>query len=205
MAKLPDILKRIGDGGGWIPCDFESRTKYSNDRTTEPQGYSQEAYELVWQHSIGALIEPATSLIEAMNDGLEHATLQLEIVPRPGSKNFLSWMPGSKLRERDVEGETIKPGDPGFSRLLEDKLTEFSTGRVESLKAWAESKGLSAAQLETMRNLGETDVDEDPVDGHVRRDRQQVYLILYTQHMVSKKHIDRRTHLTCTNSSIPQV
>lgn len=186
MAKLPDILKRIGDGGGWIPCDFESR---SGDRTKEPQGYSQEAYELVWQHSIGALIEPATSLIEAMNDGLEHAMLQLEIVPRPGSINFLSWMPGSKRTiERDVEGETIKPGDPGFSRILENKLNEFSTGRVESLTAWAESKGLSAAQLEAMKNLGETDVDED----HVRRDRQQLYLILYIQHMVSKKHIDRR-------------
>lgn len=189
---MPDILKRIGDGGGWIPCDFESRTKDHDDKTKAPQGHSQEAYEIVWQHSIGALIEPATSLIVAMNDGLEHAALRLEIVSRPGTKNFLDCMPGAKrtkLVDREAEGETLKPGDPEFSRVLEGKLAEFSTGRVESLTAWAESRGLSAAQLEMMKNLGEFDVDEDPVDGHVRRDRQQLYLILYIQHMVSRKHI----------------
>ncbi|OBT43669.1 hypothetical protein VE00_05184 [Pseudogymnoascus sp. WSF 3629] len=187
MANMPDILKRIGDGGGWIPCDFESRTKDGVDKTMPPQGHSQEAYEIVWQHSIDALVEPATSLIEAMNDGLEHAALQLEIVSRPGTKNFLNWVPGAKrtrLIDREAEGGKIKPGDPNFSRLLEDKLTQFSTGRVESLTAWAESKGLSPAQLETMKNLGEFDVDEDPADGHVRRDRQQLYLILYIQHML---------------------
>ncbi|OBT81101.1 hypothetical protein VE02_10243 [Pseudogymnoascus sp. 03VT05] len=187
LANMPDILKRIGDCGGWIPCDFESRTKDGVDKTMAPQGHSQEAYEIVWQHSIDALIEPATSLIEAINGGLEHAALQLELVSRPGTKNFLSWVPGakrSKLIDREAEGKIIKPGDPKFSRLLEDKLTEFSAGRVESLTAWAESKGLSPAQLETMKNLGEFDVDEDPADGHVRRDRQQLYLILYTQHML---------------------
>lgn len=198
LAKMPDILKRIADGGGWIPCDFESRTEDRDDKTKISQGHSQEAYEIVWQQAIGALIEPATAIIEAMNDGLEHAALQLEIVPRPGTKNFLNWMPGARRTEqtdREAEGEIIKPGDPEFSRLLEDKLTEFSTGRIEALTAWAESKGLSAAQLEKLQSLGELDVDEDPVDGHVRRDRQQLYLILYVQHMVSKKHIIRHAEV----------
>lgn len=214
MANMPDILKRIGDCGGWIPCDFESRTKDGVGETMAPQGHSQEAYEIVWQHSIDALVEPATSLIEAMNGGLEHAALQLEIISKPGTKNFLNWVPGAKktkLIDRETEGGKIKPGDPKFSKLLEDKLAEFSTGRVESLTAWAESKGLSPTQLETMKNLGEFDVDEDPADGHVRRDRQQLYLILYTQHMVSKKHIVKtcrgriliELHLTCANSSTP--
>ena len=192
---MPDILNRIGDCGGWIPCDFESRKKDGVDETMTPQGHSKEAYEIVWQYSIDALVEPATSLIEAMNGGLEHAALQLEIISKPGTKNFLDWMPGAKktkLTDRETEGGKIKPGNPKFSKLLEDKLAEFSTGRVESLTAWAESKGLSPAQLETMKNLGEFDVDEDPADGHVRRDRQQLYLILYTQHMVRKKHIVRR-------------
>lgn len=195
---MPDILKRIADGGGWIPCDFDSRTEARGDKTKASQGHNQEEYEMVWQHSIGALIEPATSIIEAMSDGLEHAALQLEIVPRPGTKNFLSWIPGVSRTLKtvhDAEGEAIKPGDPGFSRILEDKLTEFSTGRIEALMAWAESKGLSAAQLEKLRTLGELDVDEDPVHGHVRRDRQQLYLILYIQHMVSKKHFIRHARV----------
>ena len=185
---MPAVLKRIEDGGGWIPCDFESGPEDHNEKVKAAQAYCQEEYELVWQQSIGALIEPATAIIQAMNDGLEHAALQLEIIPRPGTKNFLNWLPGAKRTEetdREAQGESIKPGNPEFSKLLEEKLNDFSTGRIEALTAWAESRGLSKEQVEKLQSLGEFDVDEDPDDGQVRRDRQQLYLLLYIQHMVS--------------------
>ncbi|RFU27990.1 Catechol 1,2-dioxygenase, partial [Scytalidium lignicola] len=188
MANLSDILKRIADCGGWTPSDFESRMEDSFETTKASQGHNQDEYEIVWQNSIAALIEPAISITEAMSDGLEHAGLQLEIIPRPGTKNYFNWMPGVKRTEQtdlEAEGETIEPGSPEFSRILEHRLAEFSTRRVEALTTWANSKGLSAAQLENLQAHGEFDMDEeDPVDGHVRRDRQQLYLILYIQHML---------------------
>jgi hypothetical protein len=170
----------------------------SDGSTKATQGHSQDEYEIIWQNSICALIEPATSIIEAMNDGLEHAGLQLEIIPKPGTKNFFNWMPGVKRTEEtdiEAEGETIEPGNPDFSRILEHRLTEFSMRRIEALSAWANSNGLSAAQFENLQASGELDLDEDSVDGHVRRDRKQLYLILYIQHMVSKKHITRHINL----------
>lgn len=153
-----------------------------------PQGHSHEEYEIVWQNSIGALIEPATSLIDAMADGLEHAGLQLELIPRPGTRNYLNWIPGVKRTAKtdlEAEGETIAPGNSQFSELLEQRLKDFSVARGEALTAWAESKGLSPAQVENLKMHGELDTDNDPAEeGHVRRDRQQLYLLLYVQHMV---------------------
>ncbi|RDW58136.1 hypothetical protein BP6252_13547 [Coleophoma cylindrospora] len=187
MAHLPDILKRIEGGGGWIPCDFEARMEGSHDTTKPPRNYSQNEYDVAWKSSVGALLEPTNSLIEAIKDGLEHAGLQLEIIPRPGTKNFLNWIPGVRRNAQtdvEAEGELLKPGSVGFSKMLEDKLSEFKTRRVDALTAWENSDGLTEAQREKLKALGEFDIDDDPADGHVRRDRQQLYLILYIQHMI---------------------
>lgn len=185
IAHLPDILKRIGNTGGWIPCDFES--KIYHDKDSPSQQHKQKIYEKIWHDSMGDLVEPASALIEAMNDGLEHAGLQLEIIPRPGTKNYFDWMPGAqRTKQTDLEAErtTSKPGSQDFSRVLEAQLIEFEARRLESLAAWANSKDTSAS-TPNLHSLGQFNRDEDPVDGKIPRDRQQLYLILYMQHMVS--------------------
>jgi hypothetical protein len=194
IANLPDILEQIADTGGWTPFNFESRMEDSNSKSEAPREKNQEEYEIIWQSSIGALAGPATSMLEAMIDGLEHLGLQLEIIPRPGTKTYFNWVPGAKKTGKadvEAEGKKIKPGDPGFSTVLEEVMNEFSKRRVESLTAWSESKGLSAIQLKKLQTLGEHDMGKDPADAHVIRDHQQLYLILYTQHMVSKKPTKR--------------
>lgn len=186
---MPDILKRIGSTGGWIPCDFES--KDHTDKASPSQLHKQAMYEKIWHDSIGELVEPASALIEAMNDGLEHAGLQLEIIPRPGTKNYFDWMPGAqRTKQTDLEAErtTSKPGSQDFSRILKAQLIDFETRRLESLAAWANGKG-SPASTPNLHNLGEFNGDEDLAAGNMPRDRQQLYLILYVQHMVSMKHI----------------
>lgn len=188
MVNLPDILRRIADCGGWNPSDFESKMEDSRVTMEGPQGHGQDKYEVVWQNAIRALIEPATSIIEAMNDGLEHAGLQLEIIPRPGTKQCFNWIAGGKRSDQtdlEADGGTIEPGNAEFSKILEHKLAEFSKRRVEALTAWANSDGLSAAQFENLQAPDELDIDEGLVNGHMRRDHQQLYLILYIQHMVS--------------------
>lgn len=189
MAHMPDILKRIADGGGWIPSNFEAKMEGADDFPQSSPCQSQEEYDIVWKKSIGALLEPATALIEATKDGLEHAGLQLEIIPRPGDGRFFNWMPGARRNAKtdlEAEGELLKPGTAGFSKTLEDKLCDFRTRRIDALTAWADSEGLTEEQLEKLKTLGEFDVDESPAGAHVLRDRQQLYLILYIQHMVRK-------------------
>ncbi|KAL1296546.1 hypothetical protein AAFC00_000051 [Neodothiora populina] len=187
MAHVPDILERIEALGGWVPQDASVSSATLDEKSKVSRADYQEEYEIVWQEAVGALVEPATALIEAMKDGLEHAGLQLEIIPKPGTKNFLGFMPGAKRNaktDREAQGETIKPGSPRFTEILEARLNEFLNGRSAALSSWAESKGLSPAQMEKLQSLGQYDMDEDDtITGHVRRDRQQLYLILYMQHM----------------------
>ncbi|TVY12919.1 Uncharacterized protein LARI1_G008845, partial [Lachnellula arida] len=188
MANVPDILRRIAEDGGWVRHEVVSDSDDKDQNPELKRTYGQEEYEIIWQNCVAALVESATVTLEAIKDGLEHAALQLEIIPRPGTKYYF-WLPGVKRTDKtdlEAEGEVIKPGNPQFSKLLRDNLAEFSTRRVEALTAWADCKGLSAAQVEKLESMGDFDINEDPVDGHVRflKDRRQLYLILYIQYMI---------------------
>lgn len=193
MAHFPEILDRIQEGGGWIPCDFESRKENcAVGAEHSPQARTMDEYDVIWRHSIRALLDSANSTIELMNEGLQYAGLQLGITPRPREKNFFSsilGVAGIKTTDLEADVRTIKSDQSQFSKLLEEKLAEFTKRRIEALMSWANSEGLSSAQLEKLNALGESDENDQPAGAHVHRDRQQLYLILYTQHMVSKKRM----------------
>ena len=195
IANLPDILQRIADCGGWTPDDFESRIEASHDTKKAPQDH-QDQYETVWKNSIDALIEPVTSLIEAMNENLEYAGLQLEIIPKKESKSrlyWISWFQSAVQTDPEAKGGATEPGKLESTSILEYRLTEFLT-RLEALTSWADSKGLSATQLHNLQSFGEVDVDKDTGNSYMRRDSQQLYLILYIRHMVSEMHTTRHTN-----------
>ena len=189
MAHLPDILDRIQETGGWNTYNFESKMEQAHvGNHGSPRMSSPEELDAIWRHSISSLLQPANSVIELMNDGLEHAGLQLELIPRPEKKKFFSFLLGfTKLQKTDIEADQpiIKPGHPKFSVLLEEKLEEFVNRRAEALTAWANSKGLPSARLDQFQQDGDFCKDGQPTSVHVYRDHQQLYLILYIQHMVS--------------------
>ena len=63
-------------------------------------------------------------------------------------------------------------------------LNEFSAGRIEALNAWANSKDLSPDQMEELQSYASREFGQDPESARVPIDRQQLFLILYIQHMV---------------------
>lgn len=48
--------------------------------TTRSTKHDQDDSETVWRRSIDALIEPVNSMVEAIRSGIEHTTIQLELV-----------------------------------------------------------------------------------------------------------------------------
>lgn len=193
MAHLPDIFNRIAGNGGWDSCDFDSP-----EQDVESRGQNRYEYEKIWQSCMDSFLQPAVSIIEAMNEGLEHAGHQLQIIPTPGKEHHFKWFSGTgKSKSADIEsdGDVIKPGDPRFSRALEQKLADFVSSKKEYLDAWANSRGLTGEQLQKMQTLDEFDEDRGkaPVNNHIPRDRQQLYLLLYMQHMVSENRSSRST------------
>jgi hypothetical protein len=151
MSHLPDLLQQ------------------ANEDVTE-------ASKARWQESTGALIEPADALVIAINDGLEHAGLQLGIIHTRLGPDL---RPGSK--DTESRGDMIQPGDPKFSSYLKDKLDEFSLGRLQSLSAWTSGGVVTGKDA---IGLSQLNGDSPNADVNTPKDHRQLNLILYTHQMV---------------------
>lgn len=196
MAHLPDILRQIQEGGGWTPFDFEHSTEDDHSVASDPsRPAGSERYDIIWLHSLGALLDSANSAIALTVDGIEHAGLQLELLQPGKARSFFDSILGNKgVEQVDIESDaqTIKPGDPRFSNTLEEKLKNFMQKKTEALTAWANSEGLTTASLEDMNDKGDFEKIKQPANVHIHRDRQQLYLLLYIQHMVSRRPLVTR-------------
>ena len=109
-----------------------------------------------------------------MDEGLEHAGLLLELIPKPKKK---------KSADIEEKGADPKPGDPEFFNFLNKKIEDFYGKRGEGLKAWAKQKGLSQEQFDTVRSPLEGQ-EYTPTEAQHRRDQQQLYLILYLENLL---------------------
>ncbi|KAJ4257963.1 hypothetical protein NW762_008100 [Fusarium torreyae] len=185
MSHFPDILKHIEENGGWAPFNTQAKAKREEDPANKAQRL--EYYETIWQNAIGCLIEPASDLIKAVNDGLEHAGLQLEIIPRPGAQGLIHRMLGAKGNkpvDTESKGDGTEPGNPSFSKVLEEKLNNFSRDRVFSLNAWVGNECLTPDLDTDLHKSNKGGADKHLNSGILDRDRQQLYLLLYMQQML---------------------
>jgi hypothetical protein len=109
-----------------------------------------------------------------MDEGLQHAGLLLELIPKP-----------KKKKQEDVEetADNPKPGHPDFAKYLEKTLLDFYSKRGETLKAWARQKGISESQFDATKTPALGD-DWTPDEAQHRRDQQQLYLILYLENLL---------------------
>ncbi len=99
----------------------------------------------------------------------------LELLPKPKVKKS----------EEDVEakGDNPKPGDIDFAKHLEQKVLDFYRHRGKTLRAWARQKGLSEQQFDSSKIPADGD-NYTPDEAQHRRDQQQLYLILYLEHLL---------------------
>lgn len=177
MSHLPDLLKQLRESSRNANCYSEkvgdrANSTHTGHVRTENSNDGQD----LWCGATEALIEPAHALITAVNDGLEHAGLQLGIIHRRFERGV-----GLKNKDAESRGSMTQPGDPAFSAYLEQKLNEFSHGRLQSLSAWT----------------AENEFSEDEEAGSEKPSNyRQLNLILYIQQMVSETLRQRRATLT---------
>jgi hypothetical protein len=160
MNTIIDIFQR-----------FSERPDWDNTADT-PDGKDVEKH--VWNEVMKQVQEPFEILSEAVDQGLEHAAMCLEIIPR--SKKAASKGNKSVLSPFDVDleaGQEPKPGDPGFARVLDDKVQAFYSRKGELLRKWVEERGIS--------------LDEETSDHpyfRSERDQVQLYIILYMENLM---------------------
>ncbi|KAL3292387.1 MFS transporter protein [Colletotrichum asianum] len=161
ISTIVDIFRRAAEKHGWGTSDEGGDTDV--EKSLEQK---------VWNDIMLQLYEPFEILTEAMDQGLEHVGIVLELAPKP-----------KKSKTADVEMEAgakalPKPGESGFAQVLADKVQDFNDKKGEMLKAWLKERR-EATELERqelhLKRL-ETRMKE--------RDQTQLYVMLYMEKLM---------------------
>ncbi|OBT57952.1 hypothetical protein VE04_03041 [Pseudogymnoascus sp. 24MN13] len=173
MSTITDIFERIAERRGWVEPHENSFDRAESWEHLDEASKSEE--KKVWNEVMKALHEPFAVAVAAMDEGMEHAGLVLEILPKP-----------KKKKEGDVEenGTDPRPGDLEFTSFLNQKVVDFHSKRGETLKAWARQKGLSQDQFDNAKSAPSNSKNLTPDEAQHRRDQQQLYLMLYMEHLL---------------------
>ncbi|KAI0532929.1 hypothetical protein GGR58DRAFT_141395 [Xylaria digitata] len=168
IGTVIDIFQRLAEKRGWMTSEetpLEILTEKNEDKR-------------VWNEVMKQLHEPFEKLSIAIDEGLSHAGMLLEILPRPRASKKGN-AEGSAM-DADVEsrGDLIQPGDPGFTDVLRSKIKCFHGMRSTVLRAWAKEKGILTNDL----SLDEINNISFPQPGtRHHHDQGQLYVLLYIE------------------------
>ena len=171
-----DIFKRVADSRGWnagpdMPADVLA---------------AKEREQQVWNEVMRQLHEPFEILSEAIDQGLEHAGIVLELLPRPKElKQAEAQKSGGAQPDVEAQGQNLRPGQAGFVKVIDEKVRLFDSRRGEILGTWAKEKGLSYDG-----DLGNIDPGRNLFIDSRERDQAQLYVILYMEQLVSQSSLN---------------
>ncbi|KAK0646981.1 hypothetical protein B0T16DRAFT_429608 [Cercophora newfieldiana] len=163
MTTIVDIFKRVAEHRGW-----------DTDEDDEDIICEKEREKRLWNQVMKQMHEPFEILSEAISQGLEHAGILLELLPRPN----VGKKAGSGDTDVEAEADNTKPGDPGFAAVVDDKIQQFNSRKGELLKAWLRERALASQEDETN--------GIEPKHSDERRERQQnqLHIVLYMESLM---------------------
>lgn len=157
ISSIMDIFKRVAERRGW-----------NVDAGEAPEVVAQKDKEKrVWNEVMKRMHTPFHILSEAVDQGLEHAALRLEILPRPKAAKK-----GSKDVDVEAKGDEVKPGDDGFSAVIQHKLAQFDATKGEALRVWVKERVMVRGEDE----ISQAEARE--------RDQAQLYCLLYMERLM---------------------
>jgi len=166
IGTIIDIFQRIAEKRGWV-----------TDENTDLELLSEKMDEKrVWNGVMKQLHEPFRILAEAIDQGLEHAGIVLELLPKPEKDAKEKNKDKKNKTDIDIEakGDLVNPGDAEFANILRSKVRTFHTVRKQILHAWARENGLAHDNIE------DVDVFSANEEKH-QHERQQLFVLLYIE------------------------
>lgn len=188
IGVVMDIFQKVARDAGWDGSATEGPPEDYLGLNTN--GQDEQASVKIWQEMMRQLHEPFEILCDALIQGIDHAGILLKFFPMPTDlkKDLAVAAAAAKAAGTsasavpDVEasaGSGLRPGQFGFSEVINARLNTFNTRKGEILRVWAKEKGLS------------TDGKHwDPATNTKlyekrRNDQAQLYVILYLERLVS--------------------
>lgn len=180
LGSLIDLFSRSAEVNHWADSDSE--------HDSESEAMREKAVH-DWNTIMQAAHDPIAAIIQAMDGGLEHVSLKLQLVKPPKKK-------GSGT-DPELKGDLIQPGDQGYADFLEKQSDDFCQGKETTLKQWVESKGIKVGD-DVFQNAPQNPLSDmgqlRKTPTHVRRRSQrQLYVLLYIiflLHSVSRAILD---------------
>lgn len=164
MNTIIDIFKRFSEHPDW-DAGYDAPEEGVAEKNVEKH---------VWSAVMKQVQEPFEILSEAIDQGLEHAGICLEFLPRPRKASRQAAEPPSASSYIDVEAaDEPCPGDPGFARVIEEKVQAFHSRKGELLRTWVQERGI---------DLDSEDADRSSFRSE--RDQVQLYIILYLENLM---------------------
>ncbi|RAH82234.1 hypothetical protein BO86DRAFT_409553 [Aspergillus japonicus CBS 114.51] len=172
LSFVVDIFQRLSDYNKWnqpidpgTPEDIRCRVVQE------------------WNDIMRAVHDPFRSMIDTIDEGLQHVSYVLEFSKPPNSST------ASKESE-DVEANASpKPGEKAFAGLYAKKLKDFKAAKRIALRAWGEEKGITLPpdffEHPSSVHLDFDDIPSDSSGVGRDRSRRQLYLILYMEQLLS--------------------
>ena len=178
ISHLPDLLQQLREDISQARVDAKKQGPLPNDTNAiKHSSGALDSTDAAWRQAVQALTEPSQNLVAVVNEGLEHAGLQLGIIHKPKAH---------KVIDEESQGGLKRPGDLGFTARLERGVADFAQSRLKSLTPWTAIGNLPRHEINPQRN----DVDNAAYPQKSPSDRRQLNLILYTHSMVRKEQID---------------
>ncbi|SCO80714.1 uncharacterized protein FRV6_04927 [Fusarium oxysporum] len=148
ISSLADIFHRIA----------ERRRRNVVKETLEESAAEGNWEKQLWD-DMKQLRTPFQTFVEAIDQGLEHTGICLEILPKPKVTRK-----SKSIGSDDVEahGDVVNPGDQSFGSLLNKKVQKFNSENGDTTRAWVRDEASDA----------------------IPRNQAQLYVILYIQQLM---------------------
>ncbi|EXK43462.1 hypothetical protein FOMG_02415 [Fusarium oxysporum f. sp. melonis 26406] len=148
ISSLADILHRIA----------ERRRRNVVKETLEESAAEGNWEKQLW-NDMKQLHTPFQTFVEAIDQGLEHTGICLEILPKPKVTRK-----STSIGSDDVEahGDAVNPGDQYFGSLVNKKVQKFNSENGDTTQAWVRDEASNA----------------------IPRNQAQLYVILYIQQLM---------------------
>ncbi|KAF1989874.1 hypothetical protein K402DRAFT_325398 [Aulographum hederae CBS 113979] len=191
LGKLgPDDLKEIFEhlkkilgpvaGLGTIIDIFKNFGEMLDAESTESRELYLKRAGDDWNEYMVSLHDGIDEIMQAMDDGLEHFLITLQLKKRPKAKK-------GAAEDPEAEAQATRPGDKGFADYYEKKVGDFHDGKQIALRIWCERRGVHlppdffehpATATFTFEHHGGSE--------HIRHHRRQrqLYLLLYIEFLI---------------------
>lgn len=178
IGVIMDIFQRVGRDRGW-----DGSGPGSDDLGLAGFDGAAQAKEeslKIWNDIMKQLHEPFEILSEALIQGIDHAGILLKFFPQPKEQKKASKQ-ATTDSDPDVEstGSDLRPGQMGFSKVINEKIDAFNSRKSEILHLWAKEKGLSSDG-----KVEHWDRDRTRLFEQRRNDQAQLFVILYLEKLV---------------------